>query len=98
MDKKSFCVSLKYQNIQSELEIVLDALHNERNLTLVSSSKSKRADLILQTFSFLRNKKRKLLLIYIDISDSQTMDELSKLCTGIVIGKTVYLRIKFSII
>ena len=87
MDKKSFCVSPNYQNIQSELETVLDALRNDRNLTLVSSSNSKRVDLIHEAFCFLREQERNAITYYIDIANTQSLDELSKLCTGIIIGK-----------
>ncbi len=87
MVKKSFCVSPKYQNMQSELETVLDALRNERNLTLVSSSNSKRADLIHEAFSFLREQEKDAITYYIDIASTQTLDELSKIFAEIVVGK-----------
>ena len=92
MVKKIFCVSPNYQNIQSELETVLDALRNERNLTLVSSSNSKRADLIHEAFSFLREREEAI-TYYIDIVNTQTMDELRKIFAEIVVGKDfVYLK------
>ena len=86
MVKKSFCVSPNYQNIQSELETVLDALRNERNLTLVSSRNSKRADLIHEAFSFLREREEAI-TYYIDIVNTQTLDELRKIFAEIVVGK-----------
>ena len=87
MVKKNFCVSPKYQNMQSELETVLDALCNNRNLTLVSSSNSKRADLIHEAFCFLREHEKDAITYYIDIANTQTLDELSILCAEIVVGK-----------
>ena len=87
MVKKSFCVLPKYQNMQSELEIVLDALRNERNLTLVSSSNSKRVDLIHEAFSFLREQEKDAITYYINIANTQTLDELSKIFAEIVVGK-----------
>ena len=86
MVKESFCVSSNYQNIQSELETVLDALRNERNLTLVSSSNSKRVDLIHEAFSFLREREEAI-TYYIDIANTQTLDELRKIFAEIVVEK-----------
>ena len=87
MVKKSFCVSPNYQNIQSELETVLDALRNGRNLTLVSSSNSKRADLIHEAFRVLREQKNDAITYYIDIANTKNLDELGMLCAEIVVGK-----------
>ena len=85
MVKKSFCVSPKYQNMQSELETVLDALCNDRNLALVSSSDSRRADLIHEAFSFL--KEQEAVTYYIDIANTKNIDELSMLFSSMVVGK-----------
>ena len=82
----SFCFSSTYQNMHSELETVLDALCNDRNLTLVSSSNSKRADLIHEAFGFLREREEAI-TYYIDIVNTQILDELRKIFAEIVVGK-----------
>ena len=73
--------------MHSELETVLDALCNDRNITLVSSSNSKRADLIYDAFSFLREQEEEAIAYYINIDNTQSLDELSKMFAEIVEGK-----------
>lgn len=63
MVKNSLSVSPQYQNMQFETAMVLDALRNERNLTLVSSNNSKRADLIHEAFGFLKEREEAITLI-----------------------------------
>ena len=81
------CVSLQYQNIQSELAVVLDALCNERNLTLLSSSCSERAYLIRAAFSSLEDHETDIITYYVDISDTHATDDFIRLLSLMILGK-----------
>lgn len=60
---------------------------------MVSSSNSKRVDLINEAFSFLREQEEKAIICYIDIANIQTLNEFSKQLADIVVGKDhVYLN------
>ncbi len=53
--------------MQFQLDTVLDVLRNERNLTLVSSSNSRRADLIHEAFCFLRKQEKYVITLILQI-------------------------------
>lgn len=80
-------LSLESSDLESEMKTVLESLLNERNTTLLSVYFLKRARLIHNVFDILKHDEENSICYYIDIANTQTLDELGVLFAKIVAGK-----------
>jgi len=73
-------------NRVNETKIIIDALKNQRNITLISHRRMGKSGLIKHVFHKLRNESS-FKLFYLDIMDTENLSDLVELLAKEVIGK-----------
>lgn len=71
---------------ESETGIILNALHNERNLTLVAPRRMGKTGLIKHAFYKLREQQPEIITFYLDIYSTQNLSEFVQAFASTVLG------------
>lgn len=72
---------------EKETNVIMDALHNERNITLIAPRRMGKTGLIKNVFYHLKEKDKKTITIYFDIFASQNLNDFVKIFANSVIGQ-----------
>lgn len=72
---------------ESETSIILDALHNGRNLTLVAPRRMGKTGLIRHAFHKLKEEESEIVTLYMDIYSTQSLGDFIRLFANTVLGK-----------
>ena len=70
-----------------ESQTILDALHNERNVTLISPRRMGKTGLICHSFYLLKQQQPDVTTIYMDIYSTQSLGDFVRLLASCVLGK-----------
>lgn len=73
-------------NRKQETDTIIDAVRNQRNITLISQRRLGKSGLIRHVFHQLRDDKS-LKLCYVDIMDTENLAGLVRLLAREIIGK-----------
>ena len=71
---------------EEETETIIDAVKNQRNITLISYRRMGKSGLIKHVFHRLRNE-RSMRLFYVDIMDTENLEGLVRLLAREIVGK-----------
>ena len=72
---------------EKETEVILSALHNGRNITLVSPRRMGKTGLIKNVFYTLQEKEKNAKCFYLDIFSTQNLREFVALLGREILGK-----------
>ena len=72
---------------ERETETILQALHNERNITLIAPRRMGKTGLIHHTFHQLKEQAPDIVTIYMDIYSTQSIGDFVRLFAHTVLGK-----------
>lgn len=72
---------------ESETKEVIDALHNGRNLTLISPRRMGKTGLIQHVFNHLRSEDADISTFYVDIYSTRNLNEFVRLLASSIIGQ-----------
>ena len=72
---------------ECETETILQALHNERNITLIAPRRMGKTGLIHHTFHRLKEQAPDIVTIYMDIYSTQSIGDFVRLFAHTVLGK-----------
>jgi AAA+ ATPase superfamily predicted ATPase len=72
---------------EQETNIIIDALHNGRNITLVAPRRMGKTGLIKHAFHLLSEREPDIATFYIDIYSTQSLSDFVKLFANTVLGK-----------
>lgn len=74
-------------NRTQETEIMINALHNGRNITLIAPRRMGKTGLIKNVFYKLRQQQPDIVTLYMDIYSTQNLGDFIRLFAGTVLGK-----------
>jgi AAA+ ATPase superfamily predicted ATPase len=72
---------------EQEAATILDALHNGRNLTLISPRRMGKTGLIRHVFYLLKEQNPDIVTLYLDIYATQSLGDFVRLLANTVLGK-----------
>jgi AAA+ ATPase superfamily predicted ATPase len=72
---------------EQEAATILDALHNDRNLTLISPRRMGKTGLIRHVFYLLKEQNPDIVTLYLDIYATQSLGDFVRLLANTVLGK-----------
>lgn len=72
---------------QEETATILDALHNERNVTLIAPRRMGKTGLIRHAFYHLNEQNKDIVTCYMDIYSTQSLGDFVRLLANTVLGK-----------
>lgn len=72
---------------KEETATILDALHNERNVTLIAPRRMGKTSLIRHAFYHLNEQNKDIVTCYMDIYSTQSLGDFVRLLANTVLGK-----------
>ena len=72
---------------EAETTTILDALHNERNMTLIAPRRIGKTGLIHNAFYYLKERKSNIVTLYMDVYSTQSLSDFVRLFANTVLGR-----------
>ena len=72
---------------EAETTTILEALHNERNMTLIAPRRIGKTGLIHNAFYYLKERKSNIVTLYMDVYSTQSLSDFVRLFANTVLGR-----------